>query len=122
MGITVNGEGRVSAAPDTLTLGVGVDLQRDGVARATDDAGRLAAGIIAALQRAGVDASDIQTSHHSIQPVYDRHRDGPRLIGEGWRVGGGRRTFFTEGRMIDGTGRLVATATGAFQVRPWEGS
>lgn len=46
--------------------------------------------------------------------------EGPRLVGEGWRTGGGRRTFFTEGRMTDGTGRLVATATGTFQARPWE--
>ena len=83
MAITVSGEGRCGAAPDVLTLGIGINLQRDGVAQATADAARLATGLIDALTAAGVDDSDIQTSHYSIQPVYDHHRDGRRLIGYG---------------------------------------
>lgn len=108
MGITVNGEGRISAAPDTLTLGVGVGLQRDGVARATDDAARLAAGIIEALTAAGVDESDIQTSHYSIQPVYDRHRDGQRLIG--YRVSNQLQVTI---RQLDRAGPVIDAAIGA---------
>lgn len=44
--------------------------------------------------------------------------EGPRVMAEGRRTGGGRRTFFTEGRLIDGAGRVAATATGVFRVRP----
>ncbi|QQA44736.1 PaaI family thioesterase [Pelagovum pacificum] len=42
---------------------------------------------------------------------------GPALMAEGRRSGGGRRIFFTEGRMWDGQGTLVATATGSFKIR-----
>ena len=39
------------------------------------------------------------------------------LIGEGHVVGGGRRTFFAEGRVLDETGALIATGSGSFRVR-----
>lgn len=40
---------------------------------------------------------------------------GTRLICEGRRTGGGRKTFFTEGRLTDDEGVLIATATGVFR-------
>ncbi len=45
---------------------------------------------------------------------------GPRLVAEGWHTGGGRKIFFTEGRMTDSDGTLVATATGTFKAQPWD--
>ncbi|AJE45623.1 PaaI family thioesterase [Celeribacter indicus] len=42
---------------------------------------------------------------------------GQRLIAEGRRTGGGARTFFTEGRLTDETGELIATAVGTFRKR-----
>ncbi len=42
---------------------------------------------------------------------------GEILIAEGWRTGGGRRTFFAEARVTDGTGTVAATATGVFRYR-----
>ncbi|MFT7253834.1 MAG: hypothetical protein ACI81Q_001251 [Paracoccaceae bacterium] len=42
---------------------------------------------------------------------------GTILIAEGTRIGGGRRTFFAEGRVIDDTGTLIATGTGTFRYR-----
>ncbi|KAB6717659.1 MULTISPECIES: PaaI family thioesterase [Roseobacteraceae] len=42
---------------------------------------------------------------------------GARLIAEGRRVGGGAKTFFTEGRLLDETGELIATAVGTFKVQ-----
>lgn len=42
---------------------------------------------------------------------------GDTLIAEGRVTGGGRRTFFAEGRVTDATGALVATATGVFRYR-----
>lgn len=42
---------------------------------------------------------------------------GPRLMAEGLRTGGGRRTFFAEGRMWDGAGTLVATGSATFRLR-----
>jgi uncharacterized protein (TIGR00369 family) len=42
---------------------------------------------------------------------------GDVLIAEGKVVGGGRRTFFAEGRVFDEEGRLVAQGAGTFQRR-----
>ncbi len=37
------------------------------------------------------------------------------LITEGRRIGGGKTIYFSEGDVKDGTGRLLATATGTFR-------
>jgi uncharacterized protein (TIGR00369 family) len=42
---------------------------------------------------------------------------GDRLIGEGRVTGGGRKTFFAEGKITDTTGTIIATATGVFRIR-----
>ncbi|WP_101067192.1 PaaI family thioesterase [Roseovarius salinarum] len=42
---------------------------------------------------------------------------GTRLIAEGRRTGGGRKTYFAEGSVRDDDGALVATATGVFRYR-----
>ncbi len=41
--------------------------------------------------------------------------NGIRLIAEGRKVGGGRKVFFSEGELRDGTGRVLARATGTFR-------
>ncbi|MGY3438178.1 MULTISPECIES: PaaI family thioesterase [unclassified Marinovum] len=43
--------------------------------------------------------------------------NGTRLIAEGRRTGGGKRTFFAEGKVLDETGALIATGTGVFRYR-----
>ncbi|MBV0914060.1 PaaI family thioesterase [Anianabacter salinae] len=53
----------------------------------------------------------------SITVNYLAPPEGPRLVAEGHRTGGGRKVYFTEGRMWDGAGRLCATATGTFKAR-----
>ncbi|MGI3166655.1 PaaI family thioesterase [Pseudooceanicola sp. 200-1SW] len=42
---------------------------------------------------------------------------GKMLIAEGFRTGGGKRTFFAEAKISDETGVLAATGTGVFRVR-----
>jgi uncharacterized protein (TIGR00369 family) len=42
---------------------------------------------------------------------------GTRLIAVARRIGGGTRTFFSEGQIHDETGLLLAQATGAFRYR-----
>ncbi|WP_425037641.1 PaaI family thioesterase [Primorskyibacter sp. S187A] len=41
--------------------------------------------------------------------------EGARLIAEGRRTGGGAKTFFAEGRLVDELGTLVASSTGVFR-------
>nr|WP_306418214.1 PaaI family thioesterase [Sagittula sp. MA-2] len=42
---------------------------------------------------------------------------GEMLIGEGFRTGGGKSTFFAEGVLKDETGEVVAKGTGVFRYR-----
>lgn len=42
---------------------------------------------------------------------------GPKMIAEGWRTGGGRATFFAEGRITDEAGIVLATGTAVFRYR-----
>ncbi|MBR9763288.1 MAG: PaaI family thioesterase [Rhodobacteraceae bacterium] len=42
---------------------------------------------------------------------------GKLLIAEGFRTGGGAKTFFAEAKISDETGVLAATGTGVFRVR-----
>lgn len=42
---------------------------------------------------------------------------GQLMIGEGWKTGGGKSTFFAEGLIKDETGELIAKGTGTFRYR-----
>jgi uncharacterized protein YggE len=60
--ISVSGTGSADAAPDLLTLLVGVECRRANVGDAYGDAGRVSAAITAALRERRVDSRDISTS------------------------------------------------------------
>ena len=53
----------------------------------------------------------------SLNISYLSRPKGTRLIAVGQRIGGGAKTFFTDGRLTDETGELIATAQGTFRVR-----
>lgn len=53
----------------------------------------------------------------SLTVNYLAQATGTRLIAEGWRTGGGRKTYFAEGKVTDDTGNVIATATGVFRYR-----
>lgn len=42
---------------------------------------------------------------------------GQVILAEGWRTGGGRSTFFAEGRILDEDGTVLATGTAVFRYR-----
>lgn len=106
VGITVSGEGRVAGTPDTLTLTIGINLERDTVAQATDDAARLATDLIDALKAEGIEEADIQTANYSIYPVYDYRNDSRRLIG--YRVSNDVRVKI---RDLDRAGEIIDSAS-----------
>lgn len=80
-GITVTGIGEVLGEPDTLTFTIGVQLTRDTVSDALDDAATKAEAVIDTLADEGVDPDDIQTANFSIYPEYDWSERGRRLLG-----------------------------------------
>lgn len=53
----------------------------------------------------------------SLTVNYLAQATGTRLIAEGWRVGGGHKTYFAEGKVSDDHGNAIATATGVFRYR-----
>jgi uncharacterized protein len=68
--IIVIGEGSVSAAPDHARITSGVTTRAKTAKEASDADAKAMAAVLAALQAAGIEQKDIQTSRFSIQPVY----------------------------------------------------
>ena len=60
--VAVTGSGSAEAAPDLLTLSIGVECRRQDVGTAYGDAGRVSSAITAALRDHGVGSADITTS------------------------------------------------------------
>jgi uncharacterized protein (TIGR00369 family) len=48
---------------------------------------------------------------------YLAQAQGTRLIAEGRKTGGGRKTYFAEAKVMDDKGTLIATASGVFRYR-----
>jgi uncharacterized protein len=68
--IIVAGDGSVSAAPDYARIRSGVTTRAKTAKEAADANAKAMAVIMAALQSAGIEAKDIQTSRFSVLPVY----------------------------------------------------
>jgi hypothetical protein len=107
-GISVTGQGRVAGTPDTMTITLGVSVQRDAVDQATGDAAALANAIIAAVTANGVAEEDVQTANYAIYPEYDWSGNRQRLIG--YRVTNDLRVKV---RDLDNAGAVIDAATAA---------
>jgi uncharacterized protein YggE len=75
--ITVTGTGNVSGVPNQLSLSMGVQTSAGSVATALREANAAVRSITATLRRAGVAASDMQTSGLSIYPNYSNSSGVP---------------------------------------------
>ena len=64
------GEGSISAAPDHARITSGVTTRAKTAKEASDANAKAMAAVLAALQSAGIEQKDIQTSRFSVQPVY----------------------------------------------------
>jgi uncharacterized protein YggE len=80
--ITVSGSGRAEAAPDLLTISLGVECRRDTVGAAYADAGAASAAVSNSLRQHGVGDADIRTSGLNVRADLAWHE------GEGQRVAG----------------------------------
>lgn len=77
--ITVTGNGTVNATPDRASFDFGVTTQASTAAGALSRNGGQARAIAAALRRAGVDSSDIQTTEVSLWP--QTRANGTEIVG-----------------------------------------
>jgi uncharacterized protein YggE len=85
-GIWVNGEGEVTAVPDTAILTLGIEAQELTVAEARDKAAEAMTSVTDALKDAGIDEEDIQTQYFSIQEVYRWDDDKQQQTVIGYQV------------------------------------
>ncbi len=73
-GVFVQGEGRVSVAPDQAIINLGVRERAKTAQAAMDAMAQSVSGILAALEAQGIDAADQQTSRFYLNPIYNEAR------------------------------------------------
>lgn len=105
-GITARGTGTVTAAPDVVTVTLGVQTEAGTAREALDANNRAAATLLDVLRGAGVAQDDLRTSGLAVDPVYGD--DGRRITG--YRVTN-RVTALL--RDLAGAGALIDAAAGA---------
>ena len=78
--ITVTGSGSAEAAPDLLTLSIGVECRRQDVRTAYGDAGKASAAITAALRDHGVGRQDITTTGLNVRAEINWQEGGGQIV------------------------------------------
>ena len=78
--LSVTGTGTIKVTPDVADVQLGVQITRDSVKAARDDAAAAMNAVLAALRELGIADADIQTSYVNIGPVYD-YNAGQRITG-----------------------------------------
>ena len=81
--ISVTGVGTVEVKPDQAVVSLGVMTRAVTASEAVSENSQVMNAVVVALQELGIDASDIQTSWYSVNPVYDwnEFRGTPTIIG-----------------------------------------
>ncbi len=81
--LVVTGQGEASAAPDLLTLTIGVETQADTATNALRQNNAQMQATIDRLKKSGVADKDMQTSNLSVNPRYnyEENRSSPKIIG-----------------------------------------
>ena len=74
--LALTGQGEVSLVPDQASISAGVLAQSDSAGDAIRANARAMSAVFDALERAGVEDRDIQTSQLSVSPVYEQVRTG----------------------------------------------
>ena len=107
-GISVTGEGRASAAPDIVVLGLGVSAKASTVKAANSEVQEAMSDLLDSLEDDGVQEKDIQTSSFSIYPEYD-YRNDERIL-TGYRVS---HMLQVKVRDVDKVGEVIDDAVEA---------
>ncbi len=109
--ISVVGEGRAVARPDTAELVLGVERQAPTAQEAIDQNARVMDAVVEVLVGEGIPRDKIQTARFDLSAVYNYERQtrtGPELVG--YRVSNTVRVVTDR---VDQVGRLIDVATGA---------
>lgn len=107
--IAVTGSGSAEAAPDLLTLSIGVECRREDVRAAYRDAGTVSTAITTALRDFGVGGADITTTGLNVRAEINWQE------GRGQTVSGylASTTLSVRIRELAGSSEIIAAAVGA---------
>ena len=83
--ISVNGEGRVEAPPDSATISIGVTTFDNDAAKVQAENSRIATNVINAVASIGIDKKNIRTGNYSFQQRF-RYDDKGKQIFDGYEV------------------------------------
>ncbi|WP_370400892.1 SIMPL domain-containing protein [Sulfitobacter sp. JB4-11] len=114
-GVFVQGEGRISVAPDMAKINLGVRERAKTAQDAMDAMGQSITGVLDALKMQGIAAEDQQTSRFYLNPIYNEARleDGRQITG--YEAGNGItvtvRDLDTLGTVLDA---VIATGANDF--------
>jgi uncharacterized protein YggE len=106
--IAVSGSGLIEAAPNKVTVNLGVETQSENVTDALAQNSAKMDAVIAALESAGVSKDDRETSYFQIYPVTDYERPGEGILG--YRV---TNEITVELRDLEQVGSVIDTAISA---------
>lgn len=110
-GITVQGTGKVTVAPDLATISLSVQAQGSTAAKAQSQASSVMAKVIGEVKGQGVAVADLATQWISLQAQYSYSSDGstpPRVIGYQ-----ASQSLTIKVRQIDKAGPVIDAAVGA---------
>jgi uncharacterized protein YggE len=107
VGIWVNGEGKVTVAPDVANLSLGVQVEAVTLAEANQKASAAMDALINVLKTQGVADKDIKTQSFNIYPVYDYAKDTGKATIRGYQVS---NTVEVKVRVIANAGKIIDTA------------
>ena len=79
--ISVTGSGKIFVKPDMADVSVGVQVIRQTLAAARDDAAQQMNAVIAALHALGLTDADLETAYLDISPTYDYTGQSQRITG-----------------------------------------
>jgi uncharacterized protein YggE len=106
--ISVNGVGRVMAAPDVADISIGVYEQAKEASDASQRAAESMDSVIQALLGLGIAEADIQTTSLTLNPRYDWNTEPAKVVG--WEAS---NIVDVTVRDIDSVGTVVDTAVAA---------
>jgi uncharacterized protein YggE len=109
-GIWVNGEGKVTAVPDTAILTVGIQAQSTSVAQAQSDAASAMDKVMAAFKDQGVADKDIQTQYYNVQRMTRWDNDTQQEVTTGYQV---TNTVTAKIRKVDQAGTVIDAVSAA---------
>ncbi len=107
-GLWVNGEGKISVAPDIAVLTLGIESQEVSVAVAQANASEAMDKVIQALKAQGIEDKDIQTQYFSIYQVTNWNNNKEEITG--YRV---TNTLTVKVRAVDKAGEVIDAVVAA---------